>query len=116
LRRVTDNKVVDFLRKRRERRADTAEIRSVCDAGPSPAEIRVQFWRNEQVKYCVEKARGRVSERNFQVLQMLLLDNLTVKKVCDQLGLNPSQVYKAKARVLKQMSGMTADFDSHCGR
>ena len=42
LRRVADHRVVDFCRKRRERKADTEEIRSLRDAGPSPAEI----WSN----------------------------------------------------------------------
>ena len=115
LRRVVDNKVVDFLRKRREKIADTEEIRSVRDAGPSPAEIWEQSWRNEHLKYCVEKVRGNVSERNFRVFQMLALDNCTVEEVCTSLGLNPNQVYKAKARVLKHISRMMTDFDSHAG-
>ena len=46
LHRVVDNKVVDLLRKRREKIADTEEIRSVRDAGPSPAEIWEQSWRD----------------------------------------------------------------------
>ena len=109
--RVADNKVVDFRRKRRERRADTEEIRSLRDAEPSPAEIWEQSWRYEHLKYCVEKARSHVSVRNFRVFQMLLFDNCTVEEVCTSLGLNPNQVYKAKARVLKHVSRMMADFD-----
>ena len=35
LRRVADNKVVDFRRKRRERKADTEEVRSLRDTGLS---------------------------------------------------------------------------------
>ncbi len=115
LRRVADNKVVDFLRKRRERKADTEEIRALPDAGPSPAEIWEQSWRNEHLKHCVEKARGHVSERNFRVFRMLLQENCAVEEVCKSLSLNPNQVYKAKARVLKHVSRMMTDFDSHGG-
>ena len=112
LRRVADNKVVDFRRKRRERKADTEEIRALPDAGPSPAEIWEQSWRNEHLKYCVEKARGQVSERNYRVFKMLAIDNCTVEEVCTGLGLNPNQVYKAKARVLKHVARMMADFEA----
>ncbi len=115
LRRVADNKVVDFRRKRHDRNADTDELRSLRDAGPSPAEIWEQSWRNEHLKYCVEKARGHVSERNFHVFRMLLFDDCTVEEVGTILGLNPNQVYKAKARVLKHVSRMMADFDPHGG-
>ena len=104
--------MADFRRKRRERKADTEEIRALPDAGPSPAEIWERSWRNEHLKYCVEKARGQVSQRNFRVFQMLLLNNCTVEEVCTNLGLNPNQVYKAKARVLKHVSRMMADFEA----
>ena len=65
----------------------------------------------EHLKYCVEKARGRVSERNFRVFQMLLQENCTVEKVCTGLGLNPNQVYKAKARVLKHVERFMKEFE-----
>lgn len=112
LRRVADNKVVDFRRKRHDRNADTDEIRSLRDTEPSPAESWEQAWRNEHLKYCVEKARSSVSDRNFRVFQMLLLDGCTVEEVCANLGLNPNQVYKAKARVLKHVSRMMAEFEA----
>ena len=43
---------------------------------------------------------------------MLLFDDCTVKEVCTSLGLNPNQVYKAKARVLKHVSRIMADFEA----
>ena len=113
LRRIADNKVIDFRRKRREKTADTEEISALRDAESSPREIWEQSWRYEHLKYCVEKARSHVSERNFRVFQMLLFDNCTVAGVCTDLGLNPNQVYKAKARVLKHVSRMMTEFDAH---
>jgi RNA polymerase sigma factor (sigma-70 family) len=111
LRRVADNKVVDHLRKRRDKIAGTEAMRVIPDAGPTPAETWERSWRNEHLKYCVEMARTRVSERNFRVFEMLLVDNCTVDEVCTSLGLNANQVYKAKARVLKHVSRLMADFE-----
>jgi RNA polymerase sigma factor (sigma-70 family) len=112
LHRVVDNKVVDLLRKRRERIVDSGDIRELRDPGPSPQEVWEQQWRNEHLKYCVEKARTRVSARNFQVFQLLVMEDHTVEEVCRNLGLNPNQVYKAKARVLRHVAQMMADLDS----
>ena len=112
LHRIVDNKVVDLLRKRRERIVDSGDIRKLRDPEPSPQEVWEQQWRNEHLKYCVEKARTRVSDRNFQVFHLLVLDGYTVEEVCAQLGLNPNQVYKAKARVLKHVAQMMAELDS----
>ena len=97
---------------RGSKNADTEQIRALRDAGPSPAEIWEQSWRNEHLKYCVEKALGHVSERNFRVFQMLLQENCTVEEVCTNLGLNPSQVHKAKARVLTHVLRIMADFEA----
>lgn len=112
LHRIVDNKVVDLLRKRREKIADSGDFRELRDPKPSPREVWEQQWRNEHLKYCVEKARTRVSDRNFQVFHLLVLDGCTVEEVCTNLGLNPNQVYKAKARVLKRVAQMMADLDS----
>ncbi len=109
LRRVVDNKVVDFRRKRHERRAETEEISSLRDAEPSPAEIWEQSWRNEHLKYCVEQVRGLVSEINFQAFHMLMLDECSVPDVCSRLGMNANQVYKAKSRVLQQVRRKMAE-------
>ena len=79
---------------------------------PSPQETWERPWRSEHLKYCVEKARSRVSDRNFQVFQLLVMEDHTVEEVCSNLGLNPNQVYKAKARVLRHVSQMMADLDS----
>lgn len=115
LRKMADNKVVDFRRKRREKVADSEDIRSLGDAGPSLANIWEQSWRNEHLKFCVEKVRSQVSVRNFSIFRMLLLDDCTVEEVCANLDVNPNQVYKAKARVLAHVARAMADIDSHDG-
>ena len=63
--------------------------------------LRAGQWKNEHLKYCVELARQCVSDRNFKVFEMLMFGERTVVEVCEQLGLNANQIYKAKAQVLQ---------------
>ena len=112
LRRIAENKVVDLLRKHREQLANSHHIRKLRDPELSPAEIWDQQWRTERLKYCVKQVQASVSERDYRVFRMLLLDERSVKEVCQHFGVNANQVYKAKARVLKQVSGLMAKLDS----
>ena len=101
--RVVDRKVVDLLRKRRERIADSRAVREVPARGPSPDELWEQRWKYDHLKYCVEKVRGSVSEVNYEAFRLLLFEECSVEQVCNRLGINRNQVYKAKLRVLERV-------------
>ncbi len=109
--RIASGKVIDLMRKRREKIADSQDIRGLVDPAPSPDEVWEEHWRHEHLKYCVEQVRGLVSPRNFKVFEMLLFDESTVKEVCDQLGLTANQVYKAKSRVLRSVCQVMSELD-----
>lgn len=111
LRRIAGNKVIDLLRKRRERIADTKQIRAVRDPGPSPEELWEQNWHHEHLKFCVERIRDSVSEINYRAFQMLLFEDRSVKEVCTRLGITPNQVYKGRNRILQRVRRMMAEFD-----
>ena len=110
--RIAHRKVIDLLRKRRERVADSEEIRALRDPGPTPDETWEQHWEQEHLRYCVEQIRGSVSEMNHRAFCMLLFEECTVDQVCARLGMNANQVYKAKSRVLQRVRQKLAEFDS----
>jgi len=101
--RIASCKVIDMLRKKREKRADTRAIRLLADAEPAPDDLWEQHWRNEHLKYCGQQARDSVSELSYRAFHILLFDGCAVPDVCEALGLKPNQVYKAKSRVLKRV-------------
>ena len=98
--RIASGKVIDHLRKRREKRADTQALDGLVDPTPTPDEQWEQTWKNEHLKYCVEQVRQHVSEMNYRAFHMLLFEDCTVDEVRARLGMNANQVYKAKSRVL----------------
>ena len=105
-------KVIDLLRKRHERIADSRELGTLSDSGPTPDEIWEQHWEQDHLRYCVEQIRGSVSEMNHKAFCMLLFEGCTVEEVCTRLGMNANQVYKAKTRVLQRVREFMARFDS----
>lgn len=94
--RIASGKVIDLLRKRREKIADSQEVRDLVDPAPAPNELWDQQWRYEHLKYCVQVVRGSVSERNYQAFSMLLFDDASVEDVCARLGMNANQVYQGQ--------------------
>ncbi len=109
--RIASGKVIDLLRKRREKVADSRDIRDLVDPAPSPDQVWEQHWRHEHLKYCVEAVRGSVSERNYQAFSMLLYEDCSVEEVCVRLSMNANQVYKAKSRVLQRVRKVMSELD-----
>ncbi len=111
LRRLVHNKTVDLIRKRREKQADTQEMRAVVDGNPSPDEEWEKNWKKSHLRYCVEQIRKSLSENNFKAFWMLVFDERPVEEVCSILGMNANQVYKAKSNTLARLRDMMAEFD-----
>jgi len=101
--RMVSHKVTDLHRKRREVHADSKDLRALVDPEPTPDELWEQTWQYEHLKFGVEQVRNEVAERDFQAFRMLVTDECSVAEVCRRLDLNPNQVYKAKARVLRRV-------------
>ena len=101
--RIAHGKVVDHLRKPAARRAETHELGGLVDRAPDPEEAWEGHWRSEHLRYCLEHARLREPERSFQAFELLLMDGLSVPEVCERMGMNANQVYKAKSRVLRRV-------------
>lgn len=103
LRTLVSRRVVDLLRKRREKHADSGQLGELQDDVPGPDELWEKHWKNQHLRYCVEEIRGKVGQHAFEAFNLLVLQEQTVEQVCEHLGLNPNQVYKAKSRVLRHV-------------
>ena len=70
---------------------------------PTPDEVFEEAWRSRHLAWCLEQVKERESERNWRAFEMLLVEECGVPEVCEALGLNANQVYKAKSRVLQKV-------------
>ncbi|MEM7309870.1 MAG: sigma-70 family RNA polymerase sigma factor [Planctomycetota bacterium] len=113
-------KVVDHLRRRREQQPDTQAFGSLEAPDPGPDELWEESWRREHLRYCLEEARRKESERTFRVFELLLFEGRSAAEVAERTGWTPNQVYKAKHRVLRRVRAAlerlgTADGEAPAG-
>jgi len=101
--RIAHGKVIDHLRRPQARQAETRELGALMDQQPGPDQVWEDSWRREHLRYCLEIARQKESERTYRAFQLLLEDELSVPEVCARMEMNANQVYKAKARVLQRV-------------
>ena len=86
LHRIARGRLIDHLRRPRERAADTAVLAAVSDPAPTPDEAWERAWREEHLRFALREAAARVSERTFQAFALLLLDGVGVPEVCARMG------------------------------
>jgi RNA polymerase sigma-70 factor (ECF subfamily) len=101
--RIVHGKVVDFLRGARPLPAESAAFARLADASPGPSELWEQSWRTEHLRFGLQEARARLTERTYRAFELLLLEGKSVTEVCAILEINANQVYKAKARALEEV-------------
>jgi RNA polymerase sigma-70 factor (ECF subfamily) len=112
LKTLVNRRVVDLLRKRRERLADDGTLPEVPSPELEPDAAWDKAWRQQHLRYCVNLVRVDVPDVTFEAFELLMRDE-PVAAVCERLGLNANQVYKAKSRILQlvrdQMRAIYAD-------
>ncbi len=110
--RMANSRVADLLRRRAVRVAGKVDIKSLVDPSPTPDELWERNWKDEHLRFCVEQVRDSVPEEKYRVFCMLLYEDCSAGEVCDRLGMNRNQVYKAKAGVLQQVRNKLAELGS----
>lgn len=109
--KIINARIVDRLRRRRAESLHTGDLAALGGRQSDPVVLWEAQWREEHLRHCFERARTRVSERVFQAFELLLVHDRSVTAVCDELGMNANQVYKAKAQVLQEVRALLAQLD-----
>ncbi len=103
LHRIARDKVVDWMRKPREARAETALAGTLSDDEARPDEAWEREWRAEHVRYALDEVRRDEDEGGRELMQLVLAEDLSAAEISERTGLNPNQVYKARARFLERV-------------
>ena len=110
LRTMVDRRVIDLFRKKREQQVNSGDLRQLEADRASPEEIWEIEWKKQHLKHCVEQLRGEVSRTTFDAFSQVVIQDRPVTEVCDELGMNANQIYKAKARMLRLVRQKMAEF------
>jgi len=112
LRQMAEHKIIDHLRRRHPRLAESARLAALADSAPTPQEVWETEWKRGRLRFCLDRVRDSVPERDFETFRLLLFEELPVDRVCERLAINANQVYKAKARVLAEVRRTIAELDA----
>ena len=110
LRTIVDRRIIDMFRKKREQQANTGILCDLEADHPSPDELFERQWRDQHLKHCVEQLRSEVTRTTFEAFSMVVIEGRPVAEVCDELGTNANQIYKAKARMLRRVREKMAEY------
>lgn len=100
LRTMVSRRVIDRLRRNREKQLESADLRRLpCEEAPID-EIWERQWREQHLRFCVQALRSEVSDDTWEAFRLLVDEGMSVPDVCEQLGASANQVYKARARML----------------
>jgi RNA polymerase sigma-70 factor (ECF subfamily) len=108
---VTQRRIADHLRKRYRRvqpvdlgPGSTGGQTAVMDRIPDPAPpgleaIWDEEWRHRLLESALDRVKGQVDAKHFQVFDCYVRKEWPVKDVATAFGIKPSQVYLIKHRV-----------------
>jgi RNA polymerase sigma-70 factor (ECF subfamily) len=107
--RVTHSKITDFLRKQQRRvttvpGADEDDGTDLIDRLPDPESLAWQQewdreWRANLMDAAIERAKGKVTLKQFQIFHSNVVDELPAARVAEAFGVSVTSVYLAKHRV-----------------
>lgn len=100
LRTLVDRRVIDLLRKRRDRLAESHELREAPGREPDAADAWDAEWRRRHLEYCLEAIRPEVRPEQYEAFRLVVIEDVPVPEVSARTGLNANQIYKAKGRIL----------------
>lgn len=109
------SKSVDLLRKKSRRAVsclDDAVHSGFDPQGDSPDSVDEykRHWEKSLLQTALSALRPRVSDLNFQLLQMRVIENRSESDVAAELNLKPEQVRDRKHRMLKLLKAELARF------
>lgn len=109
LRRVVNNQVLNMVRKRKPRHAETGELRLLEDTDSSVSEAWDKKWHTQRLNHGLSLVQREVAPITYQAFQRYVLEERSVKEVCHELGISTNQVYLAKARVTERLKRIMHD-------
>ena len=103
LRTLVNNRTRNLWRGRPNQQAETQDFDRPQDREPLPEEEFEKVWMESHLQHALRQVREEVEESSFDAYRRYAMNGEPVKKVCDDLGLNPNQLYAIKFRITRKL-------------
>lgn len=110
LKTMVCNRVKNLLRDRREKPADSGDLKRAQAREPTPEEEFERIWMEEHLKHALEFVRSEVDGASFDAFQRYVIEEKPVNAVCDEFGMSAAKLYKIKWRLTQKLRKKMTEF------
>lgn len=103
LRRLVNNKINDFFKKRKMPLAESADYRKLVDRETTLEEIWEQEWEKKHLQFYLKEVRKDVAPKTYQAFEYYVICDWPVGRVTETLNMTAEQVYAAKSRIIRKL-------------
>jgi len=101
---ISRRRIADQFRRRARQRRDGDDADDFIQNAPDPNtegldRLWEEEWRQNQLHLAIERVKQKVAARQWQMFDLVALQNRPMQAVCELLGVNRAQVYMARMRV-----------------
>jgi RNA polymerase sigma factor (sigma-70 family) len=101
---IARRRIVDQFRKRERQQRDGNDAEDLLARIADPTaqtldQLWEDEWRSNQLQLAISRVKGKTSARQWQMFDLVALQNLPSRRICDLLGVNRAQLYMARMRV-----------------
>jgi len=103
LRTVVSNRVIAIIRKKKLRRADSAELSRLAAEEDSPDEVWEKQWNISQLLHCWAQIEKEISPLYAEAFRLCAIEGLPANKVAQRLEITPNHVHQIKVRMTQRL-------------
>jgi len=103
LRRLVNNKIKDFFKKRKIPVGESADFRGLEGRETSIEEIWEQEWERKHLQFYLKQVRKDVAPKTYQAFEYYVICDWPVQRVAETLDMTAEQIYAAKSRIIRKL-------------
>jgi|SRR4051812_2184318 len=101
---ISRRRIADQFRRRIRNQRDGDDANGALAEAPDPNADKLtehweEEWRENQLNQAIERVKRKVAARQWQMFDLVALQQWPTEKVCEVLGVNRAQLYMARMRV-----------------
>ena len=100
VRRVTENKISDLIRRRPREIGDELALAACADEHAETNQAWEHEWQLQDILYCMHHVAGDIAPRRLEAFRLYVLEGVSASDTAEQLGMTTGHVYVIRNIVL----------------
>ena len=100
VRRVTENKISDLVRRRPRETGDELALSTCADEHAAPDQAWEHEWQVQDILHCLHRVGRDIAPRRLEAFRLYVLEGVSATDTAEQLGMTTGHVYVIRNIVL----------------